>query len=568
VSPETRALASLEAAGATILPNGRGPGSPSDPSPVSPYKSLFMDLSAARALPLVHSWASRLVADAMLVAKSVTNAASAAASSDANAARMPTTSAAAGANGAGRGPVKVGYLSRRFEKYPGTQLMLGLFGSHPRGRSTVVAFAHGPSDGSDERKVVAAASDAFVDLLALGPPPSSSLSPGGTAASASPAAAVESAALPHAAVLAQALDVLVDYDGMHDFNSVSLLAALEEATSSSGRSTAPSATAVGLGPGPVTATWLGFAGTGGLGRRTTAATLPHRPGAPKRQATAAKRSSSPSSPPSSASPLRPEVAVHGAGVVDYLIADGMVVDVACEPGRGYTESLALLPTTYQPQDELQGGVAEALGFPGAASRLELVTRGASSGMSSAADSPAAVGSSLAPAGWSVWSALRSNRGAAYGFAPGAVVLACLSRNNKVSPEAFDDWMAVMRRVPRAVLWLQAPHDEAPSPEEEAAAAAASAGGESSGESAGDEKASSSLLPLTVADRLRSEAASRGVHPARLVFAARSDRLECEPAVHPELPPPSPPRPSTVCCRPRSPLHSPPRRLFFAHASPC
>jgi predicted O-linked N-acetylglucosamine transferase (SPINDLY family) len=114
--------------------------------------------------------------------------------------------------------LRLGYISRRFEDYPGTQLMLRVFGGHERARFHVSSFAHGPEDGSSERATVRETSDSFVDIS--------------TATSAAAAAALRDAEL----------DVLIDYDGMHGFNSMEVLS---------------------LRPVPLQLTWLGFAGSSG-----------------------------------------------------------------------------------------------------------------------------------------------------------------------------------------------------------------------------------------------------------------------------------------------------------------
>lgn len=49
--------------------------------------------------------------------------------------------------------ITIGYISRRFEKYPGTQLMLQLFGNHNKKLFNIISYAHGPDDDSYERKV-------------------------------------------------------------------------------------------------------------------------------------------------------------------------------------------------------------------------------------------------------------------------------------------------------------------------------------------------------------------------------------------------------------------------------
>ena len=92
------------------------------------------------------------------------------------------------------------YISRRFEQYAGTQLMLGIFGTHDRARVSVASFAHGPADGSNERERITRDSDVFVDVSSL-----------------SPSAAAE-------AVRQQRVDVLIDYDGAHQFNNLLVLA--------------------------------------------------------------------------------------------------------------------------------------------------------------------------------------------------------------------------------------------------------------------------------------------------------------------------------------------------------
>ena len=74
--------------------------------------------------------------------------------------------------------------------------------------------------------------------------------------------------------------------------------------------------------------------------------------------------------------------------------------------------------------------------------------------------------------------------AAYGLRVGAVVLCSFTQMRKLNPELFDLWMAVMREVPEALLWLAEEH------------------------------------PLAVTN-LRKEAASRGVEANRLVFAPRA-----------------------------------------------
>lgn len=74
--------------------------------------------------------------------------------------------------------------------------MLGLFAAHNRSWVHVVCFATGPDDHSVERQTVQRTCDAFVDVSVAGP-----------AATAD-------------AVVSHAVDVLIDYDGLHGFNNV------------------------------------------------------------------------------------------------------------------------------------------------------------------------------------------------------------------------------------------------------------------------------------------------------------------------------------------------------------
>merc|ERR1712185_327667 len=115
------------------------------------------------------------------------------------------------------------------------------------------------------------------------------------------------------AVAKASLDVLVDYDGTHDFNSIALLAHR---------------------PAPIAATWLGFAQTPGMGCRGSGSGSSSRSSSGDGGSGATQRQCS----------------------VDYLIADKVVVDPT-EARSKYSESLVLLPHSSQPQDELQNDVA-------------------------------------------------------------------------------------------------------------------------------------------------------------------------------------------------------------------
>lgn len=82
------------------------------------------------------------------------------------------------------------------------------------------------------------------------------------------------------------------------------------------------------------------------------------------------------------------------------------------------------------------------------------------------------------------------------------MLACFNRPSKIDPPMWDVWMQVLRRAPTALLWLYG-------------------GGNATGPvrwPQGDEPG----VPPHVA-ALQKEAAARGVHPSRLVFASRAPR---------------------------------------------
>jgi protein O-GlcNAc transferase len=80
-----------------------------------------------------------------------------------------------------------------------------------------------------------------------------------------------------------------------------------------------------------------------------------------------------------------------------------------------------------------------------------------------------------------------DRGSA-GLPDGGFVFCCFNNNYKITPELFAVWMRLLQQVPGSVLWLLEGHADA-------------------------------------AANLRSEAASRGVTPERLVFAPRVPRDE-------------------------------------------
>lgn len=93
---------------------GQGP-----PSPLSPYHMLFLAGNSALRLEVANSWSHSLGYE---VAKGEAGAGGV----------SPTRAEVRTGTRAGACQLHVGYLSRRFEEYPGTQMMLRLFGTHNR----------------------------------------------------------------------------------------------------------------------------------------------------------------------------------------------------------------------------------------------------------------------------------------------------------------------------------------------------------------------------------------------------------------------------------------------------
>eukprot|EP00941_MAST-03F_sp_MAST-3F-sp1_P000593 g593.t1 len=178
--------------------------------------------------------------------------------------------------------LKIGYISRRFEEYPGTQLMLQIFALHNRAQYEVFAFASGPDDESSERKMVRREVDYFIDISDL-----------------------RSSEEMASAIRSEKIDVLIDYDGNHSFNNLSILSKR---------------------PAPIQVTWLGFAGTSGAG------------------------------------------SFYQSGFIDYIIVDKIVtpphstivskfaideLKIETVQKQHFSERLVYLPHVYQPQNTAQ-----------------------------------------------------------------------------------------------------------------------------------------------------------------------------------------------------------------------
>lgn len=93
----------------------------------------------------------------------------------------------------------------------------------------------------------------------------------------------------------------------------------------------------------------------------------------------------------------------GASYMDYILADQTLVSPQTE--QYYSEKVIYLPHSYQPNDR-QRAVAS-----------------------------------------------RSPNRADLGLPQDAFVFCCFNNNYKITPETFDDWMAILREVPGSVLWL-------------------------------------------------------------------------------------------------------------------
>ncbi len=123
----------------------------------------------------------------------------------------------------------------------------------------------------------------------------------------------------------------------------------------------------------------------------------------------------------------------GADYIDYLIADAMVIP---ESDRAhYAEKIAWLPGCYQVNDSKRPIAGKTF------TRQEL------------------------------------------GLPEDAFVYCCFNNNYKITPDTFDQWMRILQRVPRGVLWLFEDNPAA-------------------------------------SRNLRQEAQRRGVDPGRLIFAGR------------------------------------------------
>jgi protein O-GlcNAc transferase len=107
---------------------------------VAPFTSLFLPVPGAFRLAVARRYAERVAAKA-----------------GSHALALP-------AGDAGRGRLRVGYVSADFSNHATAHLAVGLFEQHDRSRFEVFGYSFGPDDGSDYRRRTAAAFEHFVDV--------------------------------------------------------------------------------------------------------------------------------------------------------------------------------------------------------------------------------------------------------------------------------------------------------------------------------------------------------------------------------------------------------------------
>jgi len=127
------------------------------PSPLSPYRVLFLPSSPLFSYQISASWSSRLVTDERQLQKIPDRP------TQARSSRLQTDRDL-NINTSSNRILRLGFLSRRIEDYAGTHMMLRLYSSFNTSRALVRAFANGADDGSIYRQIVAQDSDEFVDL--------------------------------------------------------------------------------------------------------------------------------------------------------------------------------------------------------------------------------------------------------------------------------------------------------------------------------------------------------------------------------------------------------------------
>jgi predicted O-linked N-acetylglucosamine transferase (SPINDLY family) len=339
------------------------------PSPLSPYYGLFFDMTPDARMRLARSWSHQLSGklQELEAPPAARTARSTAASSNVPMLRRLNT-------WGGAPIVRIGYISRRFYEYPGTHLMMGMFNRHSANRTEVHCFASGPDDDTGTtRRAVAARCKSFTDLSMM------------------------DAATSAAAIVDAGIDVLIDYDGLHDFNNIPLLS---------------------LRPAPVQTTFLGYAATTGMGTRGK------HLDAPATGVDAADRRGT-------------------AEAVDYIVVDPVLAPPH-EAAQLFTESLWYMPGSYQPQDPEQRLSQPRLHIP-----LPSVSN-ATTALQEWRDMRADIREKEALSHPSV---IEAAYGGARSEAGDLIVYACFNRWSKIDPAIFSMWMQILRETRGAILWL-------------------------------------------------------------------------------------------------------------------
>lgn len=143
--------------------DGDGVGDDRPPSALTPYQLMFLDAPPKLRRVIARSWTAQWRhhhhhADPV----------SSSSSSSSSCSTSSSSSSASSTSSSSSPVLRIGYISRRFMDYPGTQMMLRLFGAHRRDHVHVSSFASGPDDGSVYRDIVRRSSDYFVDTSELG----------------------------------------------------------------------------------------------------------------------------------------------------------------------------------------------------------------------------------------------------------------------------------------------------------------------------------------------------------------------------------------------------------------
>lgn len=530
-----------DAAGAAAADEDEGPS-------FAPYAALFLDLNLD---PLLRRNLSAAWTAPHLAPPSHAPASSAAKASDSSAAAFAASTAdPAAARALPAPPLRLGLMSRRFHHYPGTHLMLGLFARFDRSRVSVHCFATGPDGGAPKAALaaqVAAGSSSSSRDASASESASASVPPQRLPSAERSRLARECDTLDDASALSSPatadlirsrhIDVLLDYDGAHDFNNLATLA---------------------HAPAGVSASWLGFAGPVGFTRNRAGGAAAAAAGAAGTAEADAAAGGAHSVEGPLDLPLPPAIG-HRYSIVDAVIAPPEAAAAT------FAESLVYLPHTYQPQDPDQAltsvlpatdaddasvqaaagaghdplrviQVAEGLQLPSCVPAIDAGLAAAADSMADAdaaadtespacsTDSDAACGSrDMNTAAGSDCAAVRTQR---------PFVMASFNRLSKLDERMWSVWTNALQRCGgHCLLWLYAGGSAGPHrwPGDAATAAAAATANHTItaavSPSGSSSKSSAAVDPSIAAamSNLWAQAAAHGVHPSRIVFAGKAPR---------------------------------------------